>query len=244
LVKRNRYRSYGGKILANQIPVWKTFHTVGLGAILGVSVLMAVIRPFSQVGSWIAVMGLILACFLITADRNKVSLSRFQMVIWTMLIMSAMAVIFVWRATDNAATSTAITFDPQLIALMGISTTSLVGSPFIKKRQGGVKLTVLNAAGGARAGELVHNDDFSHASWADMFMGEKSDDHTILDLGKVQMFLFTILLVVTYGYAIYELLAQPTAPDTLPDVGDMMVALLGISHGGYLINKAIPPAQK
>lgn len=243
--------------MANQIPVWKTFHTVGLGAILGVSVLMAVIRPFSQVNSWIAVMGLILACFLITADgttgraigvliddRNKVSLSRFQMVIWTMLIMSAIAVIFVWRATDNAATSTAITLDPQLIALMGISTTSLVGSPFIKKRQGGVKLTVLNAAGGARAGELVHNDDFSHASWADMFMGEKSDDHTILDLGKVQMFLFTILLVVTYGYAIYELLAQPTVPDTLPDVGDMMVALLGISHGGYLINKAIPPAQK
>ena len=215
-------------------------------------------RPlYGAVGSWIILMGLILAFFLVAADgitgrsigvfiddRNKVSLSRFQMVAWTVLIMSAIGVIFTWRATTDPATSTAITLDPQLLALMGISTTSLVGSPFIKKRQGGVTLAQINSQAETPKGELVHNDDFAHASWADMFMGEKIDDHTILDLGKVQMFLFTVLLLVTYAYAVYGLLGKATAPNTLPDVGDMMVALLGISHGGYLINKAIPPAQK
>ncbi len=154
--------------MANQKPVWKTFHTVGLAAIVGCCVLIAFRPLYGAVGSWIILMGLILAFFLVAADgitgrsigvfiddRNKVSLSRFQMVAWTVLIMSAIGVIFTWRATTDPATSTAITLDPQLLALMGISTTSLVGSPFIKKRQGGITLAQINSQAETPKGELV-----------------------------------------------------------------------------------------
>jgi hypothetical protein len=53
------------------------------------------------------------------------------------------------------------------------------------------------------------------------------------------MFFFTLLLVLTYATAIGSLLKNDPLPAALPDVSGGMLALLGISHAGYLANKAI-----
>jgi len=70
-------------------------------------------------------------------ERNLMSLSRFQLVLWTLIVLSAFLTIALARISASVADPTAIA-DPlaialpeQLWTLLGISTASLVGSPLI-----------------------------------------------------------------------------------------------------------------
>ena len=52
-----------------------------------------------------------------------------------------------------------------------------------------------------------------------------------------------MLLLINYGVAVASMLIRSeTIPDALPDIGEGMLALFGISQGGYLADKAIPAA--
>lgn len=67
-------------------------------------------------------------------------------------------------------------------------------------------------------------------------MGSK--DH--LEVGKVQMFFFTLLVVFAYGRAIaagFENAGEVIS--SLPDFSAGILALLAISHAGYLANKNV-----
>lgn len=55
------------------------------------------------------------------------------------------------------------------------------------------------------------------------------------------MFYFTRILVLAYAVSLGTLMLATTPTITaLPALDDSAVALLGISHAGYLTNKAIP----
>jgi hypothetical protein len=96
----------------------------------------------------------------------------------------------------------------------------------------------------ARArGQLATNDEIDQATWGDMFRMEQAGDSQKVDLSKIQMFFFTIVVLVAYGIALYTLLDNETlvrARDgvDLPAVSASLNALLAISHGGYLAVKA------
>jgi hypothetical protein len=55
----------------------------------------------------------------------------------------------------------------------------------------------------------------------------------------MQMFLFTFILVLAYGSAIASSFATAGPTLALPVVDPGMNMLLGISHTGYLTNKAV-----
>ena len=77
-----------------------------------------------------------------------------------------------------------------------------------------------------------------------MFRGEEQGNAGHLDLSKIQMFFFTIVLLVAYAASINALIsADDIRIDALPDLDSSMVVLLSISHAGYLVNKAIPQSQ-
>lgn len=58
------------------------------------------------------------------------------------------------------------------------------------------------------------------------------------------MFCFTLILVLAYGAALAALFASAEGKvAALPSLGPEMVVLLGISHAGYLANKAVPHSQ-
>ncbi len=44
--------------------------------------------------------------------------------------------------------------------------------------------------------------DPSHAQWSDLFRGEEVGNGAYLDIGRVQMFYFTFILVLAYGYTL------------------------------------------
>ena len=58
------------------------------------------------------------------------------------------------------------------------------------------------------------------------------------------MFYFTIVLVLAYAVALGMAFASSFARiSKLPAVDSVWVALLGISHAGYLTHKAIPHSE-
>ena len=71
-----------------------------------------------------------LAGFIIDG-RNKMSLSRLQLVAWTVLIVSAYSTAALWNTYHWAKDPLSIAIPPHIWALMGISMTSFVGSSIV-----------------------------------------------------------------------------------------------------------------
>lgn len=190
-------------------------------------------------------------------SRSKMSLSRFQMILWTILIISAYLVSVVINVYRHKAEPTDILIPQMLWLLMGISTTSLVGSPLLKNEKkkdgagGGsppdtsrsMELLAKQGVDTNRVdveGSLVVNLSPDDAGWADLFRGEDVGNVGHLDMGKIQMFYFTLIIVFAYGSALAEMFESMKSGITqFPALSSGTVALLGISHAGYLANKAV-----
>jgi hypothetical protein len=97
----------------------------------------------------------------------------------------------------------------------------------------------------AEAGLLHRNTDPSQARWTDLFRGDEIGNYRLVDMSKVQMFFFTIVLVFAYAAAVYALLLNvdalrnPLGVD-LPAFSASMNALLAISHAGYIAVTSVP----
>lgn len=93
-------------------------------------------------------------------------------------------------------------------------------------------------------GILYVNEKPSQANWLDLFRGSEIGNYQLVDIGKVQMFLFTIVLILAYAVAVIgllnasALLAHPLGVD-LPPFSESQNVLLGVSHAAYLGNKLI-----
>jgi hypothetical protein len=209
-------------------------------------------------------------------QRNKISLSRLQLALWTILVVAGFLAVALYNIRTRQADPLKITVPPRLWALLGISSTSLVGSALIKQEKAKVTPEP-NAAKRALAqaapdlapaqivpqrtqlvmaanpgvpepsdpaltqGVLTVNQTPDQSSWSDVFRAEEIGNAAHLDLGKIQMLYFTILIVFAYAVALGSLLAHASGKITdFPALGDGEVALLGISHAAYLTNKTVP----
>ena len=243
---------------------WSRLHTVGSLLLIAVFVGLAIVQPLTAYQSWIVVMiGMVIFTMIVghgitgvwqgalVDERLRMSLSRLQLLLWTILIVSAFATIAVMRMSSDAVNALNVGVPETIWALLGISATSLIGSPLIKNTEKNApapsvdRIEKVAADQGADpnaitvVGNVVKNTDINQASIADIFMGEYFTNFALLDLGKIQLFFFTMLLVISYGTAIGSLLRTDPMPSSLPDVGAGMLPLLGISHTGYLAHKVV-----
>ena len=189
-------------------------------------------------------------------ERNLMSLSRFQMVSWTVLLLSAFFDVALNRlhvlSGADKALPLNISMDWRLWALMGISATSLVGTPLLlsSKTTQGAGLATINKAAIAlhepaddirtnSQGQLYSNAHVGDASLTDMFQGDDVGNTAYVDVSKLQMFYFTVVAIIAYAYALYAAMANiyPQAGFAMPIPSDALVALLGISHAAYLTSK-------
>lgn len=248
---------------------------VGVAA-AGVAIyLVGVNRPLTAiVSTWGLIMALMagvvgLASWLITGnalfgwlvnEQNSMSLSRLQMFLWTVVVLSA----FVTAVLANLRfghfqEATAIALPQELWLAMGISTTSLVGSNLIldNKKAKQPKEAPTKRLLGLKAdeqlpeatGTLVNKDA---PSLLDLVHGEEVGNQDRVDLTRLQNLFFTVVLVGAYaaglGTMFLNLATVAPAGKTIADnfpitqfpaLGSSAVALLGISHAGYLANKVI-----
>jgi hypothetical protein len=195
-------------------------------------------------------------------ERNLMSLSRFQMTVWTVVIISAYLVIALVRAqSSEVAEPLVITIDWQIWALLGISTTSLIGTPLLndaksKKQPGNADKPpeeVLEKAGKPfgenaaevdrnREGLLYGNSSIADARFTDLFERDELGNSQFIELAQVQMFFFTVIVALVYAVQLFQMISfgDLLAEDIgLPVLPEGLLALMGVSHAGYLGNKAI-----
>jgi len=191
---------------------------------------------------------------ILVTERNLMSLSRLQMILWTLVILSAYLTMVMQRIHAGVSDPLNLAMEWRLWALMGISTASLVGSPLLlqsKKSQDPPPATVDKAAQVLqedkasiqenRQGRLYSNTDPKDARFTDIFEGDDVGNTAYIDPAKLQMFLFTLVVAGSYGYQIFRVMSNAHSAGDLamPPVSDGMVALLGISHAGYLGSKTV-----
>lgn len=217
----------------------------------------------------------------ILVDKNRMSLSRFQILLWTVVVLSAFWTIAIARAADSMDQENAAAYvcevdeEPcapadlqlpaELLALMGISLASAVASPLIKesKKQrtkddpeyelvpDSSFAASLESENYTVAGAVVEGTKDRDPKPSDLFMGEDAGNFKFVDMARVQNFFFTIVAVVVYGGVLWAAIAGAASISALfqfPDLSEGLVAILGISHAGYLVNKntavSPPPAPE
>jgi membrane-bound metal-dependent hydrolase YbcI (DUF457 family) len=208
-------------------------------------------------GLWIMKMPL----GILISNQNLMSLSRLQLVMWTLIIFSGYLVILMQRILHHVYNPLEISIDNNLWAVLGISTASFVATPLVlgQKAQSNASAQAVTAAGLAlnedpaqiqsnAQGTLYVNPSPQDASITDMFQGDEIGNTAYVDISKVQMFLLTIFVVAAYGNDLYHLLAgfdvsavrgDFAALDRLPVLSSSEVKLVGLSHAGYLGFKAV-----
>lgn len=253
---------------------WKTWHTIGLAALVAAILLGTRLLADDQhlmAGWYFTMVALVLFLFIcgqgitgrplgaLIDERNVMSLARFQMAAWTVLILSAFLTAALSNIALDAEKALAIRVPQELWVLMGISTTSLVGSPLIlstKATQGAdpgetmQTLQLLEQQGDplgtvGTKGQLVTNDSPARARLSDMFTGEEVSNAAHLDLARLQMFFFTLVALAAYAAMLAHSFGQMTGKlvTELPALDQSMVALIAISHAGYLVGKAVPHSK-
>lgn len=191
-------------------------------------------------------------------ERNVMSLSRFQAVLWTVLILADYATILLGRAWQGMSlTDAKDMLRPDLLALMGISYASAVGTSMVHANKS-AKPTPATAVADAQAnlndsagnftaaqGVMYKNKDVGDAQVGDMFQGDELADAHTTDLSKVQMFFFTIVSAVVFlGTADAMFTNMKSIGDVLiPQLPENLIALMGISHAAYLGNKTVTRTQ-
>lgn len=189
-------------------------------------------------------------------ESNKMSLSRLQLSLWTILLLSSFLTAALINIHKGIADPLSIAIPATLWGLMGISTASLIGSPLIKStkkdaptndEEKNKTLDLLKTQGVDTSkvdaqGQIVVNQNPEDASWVDLFKGDEVGNAAHLDLGKIQMFFFTLIVGFAYAVVLAQSFQNSTPKGILdfPDLSAGMLALLGISHAGYLANKAVP----
>lgn len=248
-------------------PKWTLWHDFGLVLIVLLIGLVGLLAsPTFTLTAWLVILTLLTGFTIVAGHgvtglwhgllidgRNKMSLARLQMLLWTLLVLSGFLSAALYNIATGQGDPAAITVPPDLWLLMGISLTSLVGSPLIvnaKKarpaddEEAHRTLEALKRQVKSRVkmvGQVVVNEQAEDAHWSDIFRGGEAGNAAHLDLGKVQMFCFTLILVLTYGAALAAMFSSAEGKiAALPGLGSGIVFLLGISHIGYLANKVLP----
>jgi hypothetical protein len=230
---------------SQSVPVWALW----LGSILvfgGVGVLISL----SVTNRW---------CGIFINERKLMSISRVQVGLWTLILLSAFFAIFIGRLRAGDADPLNIVIQPELWAVMGISGASFVGRSVIAgnkssteplnsgKEVDKVQRDLKDPDESAdqieynRVGVLYANNCIKSARLMDMFEGDELRNTRFVDVGKLQMFFFTVIVLMSYSVALFSLMATSKASDItmFPALSDGLVALLGISHAGMLGTSAV-----
>lgn len=199
---------------------------------------------------------------ILISDRNLMSISRFQTMIWTIVVLSAYIVIAIARAKAGIENPLDIEIDYRLWIMMGISTTSLVATPLLlankeqnnvisyERKQAVAEKTATSCGSkdisandivANATGILYANRTPAEADFTDMFEGDEIANTCSIDIAKLQMFFFTLVAAVTYCITIFLLIRQTpvNSLDKLPALSEGFLAIMGISYSGYVSSKTI-----
>lgn len=205
----------------------------------------------------------------IDSKRYRYSLSQIQIILWTVIILSAFFTVVMARYMDmlyakeelyNAILENQpadVKIPERLFMVMGISVSALLGKLGLNSfranrnlKKGadviqGLKNIVVNSGKSEENehGGLYVNLDLGEARISDIFMGEEANDYHSPDFTKIQNFIITVIVLIVYcmelSYILNHRYHDISNLKVLPGFGDGLWALIIISHAGYLVRKGI-----
>jgi len=193
-------------------------------------------------------------------NRNRMSLSKLQTILWTVVIFSALLSASCFNASlPNAASAIAgIVVDPKLWALLGITMTTAVGAPLALSgkttrspslleltdtRKNLLTFTGVSPANIGADGHVLVKADQQDARWNDAVLGDDVGNADTMDFSKIQQLYFTLLTILVFLLAIAKTFGDAATNHSVinqlpvPDAG--FLGLLGVSGAGYLAYKSI-----
>jgi hypothetical protein len=185
---------------------------------------------------------------ILITERNTMSLSRLQLVLWTCVILASYMTMALARLATlrdaPLATALAVKIPDELLLLMGISLTSSVGSSLVTnikaqkvaEPRAAAAATAVSGPGAGATGVLYSRGAAFDPVITDLFEGDELTDTNVIDVAKVQMFFFTLVAITAYVIATFRVLGSG-ALDQLPLLPQQLIILMGMSHAGYLGNK-------
>jgi hypothetical protein len=197
-------------------------------------------------------------------NRNRMSLSKLQVILWTVAIFSALlsASCFNAGSQGDFTTVMGITVDPKLWGLLGISITAAVGQTVALSTKGSripqddelndTKQNLQAATGVPIAniqsnGHVLTKVNLADARWSDLIHGDDVGNADMIDFSKVQQLYFTLLTLLIFGLAVGdEFMASAKGGAAItqlpaPDAG--FLGLLAASGAGYLVYKGMSHSQ-
>lgn len=223
---------------------WKAGHTAAVIAfIVGFGVLAVVatqlkLTRHDHLGFWSAVvigaliLGLMVAVGegicrrwdgVLVDSLNRISLAQFQLVVWTLVVLASLGGAFFTNllADVDPVKALDVSVPPELWLAMGLSAGTFAGAKGLNTIQG---LTAL---------------DGETPTWGDLFASDY-DSSRHVDVAKLQMFVFTVILGFAYAASVANLLIGASGQvSALPGLDSGFVTLLGLSQGGYLAAKVV-----
>ena len=168
-------------------------------------------------------------------SRGRFSLTRLQLSLWTLVVLSLLAGVFTARAFSQGVAPMAFSIPGPVLGTLGISVGSAAIATGIKVSKDRTRPEFIAASepGQARPAQMVLVEEGANA------------DKTV-DVAKLQNFLITLFLTIAYvalsihafaGWDPGKPIAGPGDIGSLPDFNATFLTLLAISHAGYLVAK-------
>jgi len=251
---------------------WYWWHTMLMFLLVGALIVLAILPTAgSLVPTWLGGCAILLAMMAVAShgitrrwlgvlidSRNRISLARLQIVLWTVVILPA--IFSTVLGNVDAGSLTPLSFDVpiELWIVMGLSTATMIGSPLLVNRKGEKQPdneemahqldTLIDQGVDVKSvssnGLILTYKRPSQARWSNLFRGEETGNAAQFDLARVQMLFITLILVIGYASALASLMSSGNVVTALPPVDDGMIALLTVSHAGYLTNKLVPHSKE
>jgi hypothetical protein len=176
-------------------------------------------------------------------ERNRISLSRMQWVMWFMLVIAAY---FVASMFNIANGNDFPTIDSNLLILLGLSSgTAVVSNVVTKAKQTPTANepdvpAIPNQPGSS--GTMSVKAAPVEASWADLYKGEEVSNDTVVDTSRLQKLVLTVLLGVAFFFLVWKQIDKDigSLKVALPALDEKLLWLLGISQAAYIAAKSTP----
>jgi hypothetical protein len=178
-------------------------------------------------------------------ERQRFSLTHLQVVLWSLVLLSLLAALFLARLFGGVAPTEIlkITIPQEILVLAGISGGSAVIATAAKSTRTD-EIRKLGTSGS----KIVPLDSTPNAKplpahFSQIFMVEDGDMiDKVVDAAKFQNFFLTLIAVGAYVVIAASVLASTTNLNNLafPGFSPDLLWLVGISHAAYVGNKFVP----
>lgn len=175
-------------------------------------------------------------------ERERFSLNRLQLVVWSILILSTFLALLAHAIVTNSGIAAALDIPPQILGLMAISGGTAVLGGAVKDRKNITRPHhITGGAGWIERAVIARTVIISWAQdrlqprsphFAQVFLEEEGTggENEIVSITKFQNFVFTFALSIVY-------VALTIKANGYPTMDEQVLWLVGISHAGYVGGK-------